>query len=152
MDLSEIMLILHIVGVATWFGANIVQAVTPSLAARQGTEVAAGWYRITEGLSGRIYIPAGILVALTGIGLVLDSDGAYSFGNTFVGIGLGVVIIGALLGSLVFGPGAKKAAAAVETGDQAQIRRAVSRLAGWGLVDTLLLLVAITAMVVKLGV
>jgi hypothetical protein len=151
MDLSEILLILHIVGVATWFGANIVQAVTPSLAARQGAQVAAGWYRITEGLSTRLYIPAGILVALTGIGLVLDSEGAYSFGSTFVGIGLGVVIIGALLGSLVFGPGARKAASAVEAGDQAEVRRTASRLAGWGVVDTLLLLVAITTMVIKLG-
>jgi hypothetical protein len=145
------MLILHIAGVATWFGANIVQAVVPTLAARQGQAVAAGWYRITEGLSGRLYIPAGVLVAITGIVMVLDSDGAYTFGSTFVGIGLGVVIIGALLGSLVFGPGAKKTAAAIEDGDQIQIRRNVSRLATFGFVDTLLLLIAITAMVVKLG-
>ena len=43
MELRDILLVLHIAGAGTWLGANIVKAVAPSMAAKQGPAAAAGW-------------------------------------------------------------------------------------------------------------
>ena len=150
MEYRDVLLVLHIAGAGTWLGTNIVQAVVPGMAARQNAETAAGWYRITSKFN-RIYFPSAILVLLTGILLVLQ-DGAYSFGTTFVTIGFGMIVVGALFGILVFGPGGERAAEAIESGDQSRIRSAVARLATFGTIDTLLLLFTITAMVLRLGI
>jgi hypothetical protein len=149
MTYHQILLVLHIAGAGTWLGANVVQAVVPPIAARSGTTVLAGWYRVTTEMSRRLYMPAAALILITGIALVLDSE-AYGFGSIFVTIGFGMIIIGAILGIVVFGPGGETAAEAVESEDHTRIRSAVSRLTTWGLVDTLLLLFTITAMVIRL--
>jgi len=145
----EILLTLHIAGVGTWLGANVVQAVVPSAAARVSTAALAGWYRVTSMLSRRLYMPAAILILITGILLVLENE-VYSFGSVFVTIGFAMIIIGAVLGVVVFDPGGKAAAEAVESEEPSAIRAAVARVARWGLVDTLLLLFTITAMVLRL--
>jgi hypothetical protein len=149
MAYRNILLILHIAGAGTWLGANVVQAVVPTLAAKRSAEVLAGWYRITSAMSSRLYIPAAVIILITGILLVLESE-AYGFGTLFVTIGFGMIVIGAVLGSLVFGPGGERAAAAVESGDSVAVRGAVARLTRYGLIDTLLLLFTITAMVIRL--
>ncbi|MGH8913929.1 MAG: hypothetical protein ACRDZM_05355, partial [Acidimicrobiia bacterium] len=97
MEPRDILLLLHIAAAGTWLGANLMQAVVPSMAAKQGPETVAGWYRVTGRLAGPIYIPAGIVLLATGIWLVLIND-AYSFSSGFVTIGFAVIIIGALLG------------------------------------------------------
>ena len=94
-------------------------------------------------------MPAGILLGVSGVGLVLQ--GAYDFEDPFVGIGIMVVIIGAVLGPAVLTPSGFKAADAVESGDREGIRRSTGRLARFGALDTLLVLFAMFAMVVKLG-
>jgi hypothetical protein len=147
MELHEVMLVLHIAAVGTWLGANIIQAVVPGLAARQGAEVVAGWYRVTGQLSKRLYMPAAILVLITGIVMVLQHD--ISFGSLFVTIGFATIVISALLGIFVFDPGSKIAAEAVESGDQSRIKAATSRITAFGTVDTLLVLFTITAMVIR---
>jgi hypothetical protein len=150
MELRDILLILHIAGAGAWLGANIVQALAPPLAARQGPAAQAGWYRIAAKLSSRLYMPAAILILITGIWMVLLND-AYGFGTLFVTIGFGMIIVGAILGILVFDRGSEQAATAIEGGDQGAIRSATGRLAGFGVLDTLLLLFTITAMVLRLG-
>ena len=51
MELRDILLVLHIAGAGTWLGANIVQAVAPSMAAKQGPAAAAGWCGSQRGFS-----------------------------------------------------------------------------------------------------
>lgn len=150
LDFRDIMLVVHIAGAGTWLGANVVQAVVPPLAARQGEAVVAGWYRLTSGLSSHLYMPAGITILVTGIFLVLESD-AYGFDSLFVGIGMGMVAVGAVLGIVVFGPGGQRTAEALESGDTAQARSAQARIAGFGVLDTVLLLFTFTVMVLRWG-
>jgi hypothetical protein len=95
-------------------------------------------------------MPVGIVVLITGVGMVLIGDD-FSFADAFVGIGFTMVVVGALLGKFVFEPGSKRAAEAVELGDQGAIKAAAGRLAAFGTVDTLLLLITMTAMVLRLG-
>lgn len=149
MTYRDILLVLHIAGAGIWLGANVVQAVVPPAAARLGTAALAGWYRLTSVLARRLYIPAAILILITGVLLVLENE-AYGFGSTFVTIGMAMIVIGAVLGMVVFGPGGDAAADAVESGDESRIRSAVARTTTWGLVDTLLLLFTITVMVLRL--
>lgn len=150
MTYRDILLVLHIAGAGTWLGANVVQAVVPPMAARKSAEVLAGWYRITSAMASRLYVPTAILILITGVLMVLDND-AYGFGSLFVTIGFGMIVVGALLGQFVFGPGGEEAADAVESGDATAIRSAVGRLTRFGMIDTLLLLFTITAMVLRLG-
>ena len=150
MNLADFLLWLHIVGAGTWLGANIVQAVVPPLAAAQGPIVAAGWFRIGRALGIRLYMPAGIIVLLTGIGLVIDSE-VYGFGETFVGIGFATVVIGIILGTVFIDRAAASATDAVESGDAGRIRQAAARLGAWGTLDTLILLFTIYVMVARLG-
>jgi hypothetical protein len=151
MELRDILLVLHIAGAGTWLGANVVQAVVPPLAAKQNPQAAAGWYRVAGALSSRLYMPVSILILATGIWMVLISDDAYSFGSVFVTIGFAAIVVGALLGIFVFGPGSQRAAEALESGDSQAIRAASGRIAGFGLLDTLIILFTITVMVIKLG-
>lgn len=149
MTYRNILLVLHIAGAGTWLGANVVQAVVSPAAARFGKEALAGWFRLTSVLARRLYIPAAILILVTGVLLVLDNE-AYGFGSTFVTIGMAMIVVGAVLGMTVFGPGGDAAAAAVESGDASRIRSAVARITRWGMVDTVLLLATITVMVLRL--
>ena len=150
MELRDILLVLHIAGAGTWLGANIIQAIAPSMTAKQGPQAVAGWYRVAADLGTRLYMPAAILILATGIGMVLGDD-AFSFGSTFVTIGFGMIVVGTLFGIVIFTPGSHRAAEAVESGDQSAIKSASGRLAAFGTVDTLLLLFTITAMVLRLG-
>ena len=149
MEFRDFLLFLHIAGAGSWLGANVVQMLVPRLALIDGDATAAGWMRITGDLSKRLYIPAGVTVLLTGVLLVLVSDGAFTFADRFVGVGFAVGIIGAILGPVVFAPGAEKAAQAIESGDKAETVATTSRLARWGAVDTALVLLAIAVMIMR---
>lgn len=150
MTYRDVLLVLHIAGAGTWLGANVVQALVPPIAARHSAAVLAGWYRITSAMATRLYVPAALLILLTGVLMVLDNE-AYGFGTLFVTIGFGMIVVGALFGQFVFGPGGDAAAEAVESGDGGAIRSRVGRLTRYGVIDTILLLFTITAMVLRLG-
>lgn len=150
MELRDVMLVFHIAAAGAWLGANLMQAVVPTMAAREGAQAAAGWYRVAAGLGTRLYLPASAVLVATGIVMVLGDD-AYTFGSLFVTIGFGMVVVGALLGFFVFDPGSRAVADAIDAGDPSSIRKATSRVAAFGTVDTILLLLTITAMVLRLG-
>lgn len=142
------MLIVHIAAAGAWLGANVIQGLVPGLAARQGVEASAGWFRIAGQLGKRLYMPASILLIVTGSVMVVQDD-SYAFEDLFVVVGFGMIVVGALLGIFVFDPGSKAAAEAVESGDRQRIKAATSRLATFGTIDTLLLLLTVTAMVLR---
>lgn len=148
MELREIMLILHIIGAGTWLGANMVQFAVSRPASLEGPKVAAAWSRMAANMGTKLYMPAGLLVLLSGVVLVVDSD-VYTFGSRFVTIGMAAVIIGAVLGPTVFGPGGHKHAEAVEAGDEATARRIGSRITRFALLDTLVVILAIVVMVLR---
>lgn len=149
MEVREVMVWVHIASAGSWLGANVVQMAVPRMAMAQGTATAAGWFRITAGLARKLYMPVSILLLASGVGLVLNSP-VYTFGHLFVTIGFAVIIIAAVLGAVVFGPGAERAARAIESGDQTAIKAAIGRLAGFGALDTALILVAMMVMILRL--
>ena len=148
MSLRELLLIFHIAGAGVWLGANVLQAVVPRMVANHGTAAVAGWYRVAAKLGNRVYVPASLLILVTGIFLVLQID-AYGFGTRFVTVGFAMIVIGAVLGVVVFERSSTVAADAIEAGDAGLIKRTVAKLAGFGALDTLLLLLTIAAMVTR---
>lgn len=141
------LLALHITAVAAWLGANIVQLVLSPRFAGGPAEVAAAWTRQVLWLGERYYNVVGGVVLVTGVALVLD--GGWSWGAGFVSVGITVVILGALLGVLGFGPLAKARLAALASGDDAGAERAHRRTMRLALVDTALVVTAVLAMVDK---
>lgn len=148
MSVRELLLILHIAGAGVWLGANVLQAVVPRMAADHGTAAVAGWYRVAAKLGNRVYVPVSVLILVTGIFLVLQID-AYGFGTRFVTVGLGMIVIGAVLGVVVFERTSNVVAEAIEAGDEGTVKAAVAKVAGFGALDTALLLLTIAAMVTR---
>ncbi len=146
----NILLVIHIAAVGAWFGANIVQAIVPGLIGPESA-AASAWFRVTEKMAKSLYIPAGVTILVTGILLVLNSE-VYGFGTMFVSIGFLAVIVGAVLGSVVFGPRSRAIADALDSGDVTLANRLRANTGGFGVLDTLIVLFTIFAMVAKLGV
>lgn len=141
---------LHILGGATWFGTNVAQAVIGPRMMRDGA-AAPVWLRQVEKASGPIYGSAFVVILITGVYLVLGSNGAYSFGLAFVGIGIAVLIIGGALAGLVFGRKTKEMIALYDSGNASGVEPIYKSLGTWGVIDTLLIAIAVLAMVAKWG-
>jgi sugar phosphate permease len=146
---GDILLVIHIAAAGAWFGANVLQAIVPGLLGAV-TPAAASWFRTTEKLSRRFYIPVGVTVLVTGILLVVNSE-AYGFDSVFVSIGFVAVIIGAVLGSTVFGPKSLAIADAIDVGDTDNANKLRGTVGSFGILDTMVVLFTIYAMVAKLG-
>jgi len=147
--MTNVVLWLHIVAAGAWIGTNVVRAVAPPLLADGGPLVKATWARTVAGFSRRIYNPAAVVLLLTGIELVRSLN--YSYGNLFVLIGIGMVIVGGALGGMVFAPSGRSLADAVEAGDDGAVRRLDGKIRTFGILDTVLVLFTVYAMVASLG-
>ena len=145
--MRNVILWLHIGAAGTWLGANMFQVVGGPIIRRAGDAAESAWLRTSVELGKRLYPPAAILVLITGIELV--RRGAWSYGDTFVLIGIAVVVFGAVTGSALIDPWSKKLITALETNDETASLR--TRLNGIGLLDTALVLFTIYVMVAKLG-
>lgn len=141
------LLTIHLTGVAAWLGANLVQLTLSPRFARGPADAALAWTRQTIWLGERYYTAVGAVILVTGVALVLDGD--WSWGAGFVGVGITVVVLGAILGVLAFGPLAKKRAAALESGDRAAADAVQRRIIPLAVLDTTLVLVAVLAMTDK---
>lgn len=148
--MTRLLLIVHIASAAIWLGGNFTQGVLAPHFARADATAAAAWHLGTVKMLRFLYMPAAILILITGILMVAGST-VYGFGTPFVSIGFLVVIVGVVLGMAFFGPLARKAAGFYESGDTAAVRPIESRIAVLGVVDTLLVLLAVVVMVIKLG-
>jgi hypothetical protein len=142
-----LLLVVHIIGVGCWLGANVVQLLLSPRLARSSPEVASAWTRQIMWLAERYYVVVGVAIGITGVLLVLDGDWSWSSG--FIWVGIGVLVIGAVLGVAVFGPLARTRVEALDSGDRAAADAAQRRIVPFGIVDTALVVVAIAAMVHK---
>lgn len=145
----DILLVIHISAVGAWLGANILQALVPGMIGPESA-AASAWFRVTEKMSGRFYIPVGVTVLVSGVLLVLNSD-VYGFGSVFVSIGFVAIVVGAVLGSVVFGPKSTAIADALDSGNVALANKLRMATGRFGVLDTLILVFTIYAMVSKLG-
>jgi uncharacterized membrane protein len=148
--LRNIALWLHILGAGTWLGANIVQGMVGSRMTAGDAATSTRWLEAVNKMSGRLYGAASAAILLTGVYLVVAND-RYSFGSVFVGVGFVVLLIGGALAGLVFTPQTKKAIALFAAEKKAEGAALMNRIGLVGIVDTVLVAVAVLAMVAKWG-
>jgi hypothetical protein len=139
---------LHIIGASMWFGTNVAQMLIGPKLVNGGAGLP--WLKAVDKASGPIYGSASVLILATGIYLVLSND-AFSFGSTFVGIGIAVVIIGGAMAGLVFNRKTRQAIGLFESGDTAKAMPVYKSIGSWAVLDTALVAFAILAMVSKWG-
>jgi uncharacterized membrane protein len=149
-SLYELLLFLHVLAAAAWYGAALLLLVIVELAARVGDRAAVltlGEYE--DRLASLLFIPAALVVLASGIALVFD--GPWSWGEDgWVIAGLVTFAVIFVLGIAVIVPAGKKlkklaASAAAESALDAQIRT----LRTLSIVDVALLTVATFFMTVK---
>lgn len=149
--MTQFLLLLHILGAATWLGANVALLFLGRRYSTTTGQVAAAHWRSSGAMGKLVQTPAAIVILITGIALIVTGDGGVGFGSTFVSIGFAVVIIGAILGMVVFGPKSEQAATLHEAGNTKEAATVVSRLFASATLDTALVVLAIAAMVGKWG-
>jgi hypothetical protein len=145
------LLVIHIVGVALWLGANGVQAFLSPRVAKAPADARLWWVQSQEHMAKVLYSVAGAAILVTGVWMVLLESTPWEFSDAFVSVGIAAVVIGGVLGIVVFGPGARQIGSAIESGDEAEEKTMSNRLAGFGVLDTLIVVVTIVAMVGKWG-
>jgi len=145
----DVVLLIHVLAAATWFGANVTQIVVTPRMDRVGGAPAAEWMRSTVTMGTRLYSPAAVVALITGFFVALDRD--YSFGSFFISLGFLTVVVGAVVGFRVLGPVGDERAAAYEEGDQTRIDALGTKLRMWGAIDMALLTITIASMVMTWG-
>lgn len=144
------LLFLHVVGAAAWIGAALKETLEkPLLRGGEPTHHAA-WLRSQNKLANRLYIPAAVIVLITGILMVVDNE-AVGFGTPFVSVGFFMVIFGAAVGGGLLGKRAEEAAAHLDRGDVAAAAAVEAKARPFELLDIALLGVTVAAMVWKWG-
>ncbi len=144
--MRTLLLSVHIVCVAAWLGGNFTQMFLMRGFSAGDSALAAAWFRGSAAMAKVYYSIAGVLLIATGVGLVLDND-AWSFGSGFVTVGFVAVIIGAVTGVTFFGPRAERAVTEFESGRIDEGRKSASSIGTMALVDTVIVLIALVAMV-----
>lgn len=149
MSKFEIFKFLHVTAAIIWVGGGILAAIFTERAKKAEPAHTLGIARDMEYVALRVFNPTSILTLVFGVLMVLEAD-AIEFGQTWIIMGIGGVVISAILGMGYLGPQAKKLVAELTAGDAAAGPRlnAISRVAQ---VDLVILLVVVWAMVAKPG-
>lgn len=153
MTLREWLLFLHIAFAVGWVGGEIMLQVLGFRASRaDDPQETVGFLRQAEFVARYFFNFTGILTAIFGIWLVIDSD-FIGFDEAWISFALTVVIISAVLGMAFYAPQARKALAiADERGpEDPEFGKRLQRIVVVSQIETLLLLAVVWAMVFKPG-
>lgn len=146
--MRDLLLFLHIVGVAGWLGGGVYATYTYSTLARMEPEAAGPAFQRLKKLEDRFFGPVSGLVLLSGIGLVLVSE-AFGWGDGFVIIGLVAFVLAAIINATFGRRNTERLIEASSSGSGVdQALRTWQRGSVW---DYVILGVVIWAMVTKLG-
>jgi hypothetical protein len=153
MSWYELLLFLHVLAIATWFGsgAAIMVLATRALPAGGATfgtfAINAGWW------AGRAHPASGVVLLLTGFGLVGDSD-VWEFGDTWVILGLIGLVLAMGVGGALIG----RTAGELEKGLKAsggsltpELNGIAERVILYARIELVVLVLAIADMVAKPG-
>jgi uncharacterized membrane protein len=148
MPMRDVLLFLHIVGVAGWLGGGLYSVYAYSTVARLETAAAGPAVESLQKRDDWFFGLASILVLLSGIGLVLTSE-AFGWGDTFVLIGLGAFVLSGIINAIIGKRNNESLAEASSSGSRViEALRSWQRGSAW---DFVILFVVIWAMITKIG-
>lgn len=141
------LLFFHILGAAGWIGGGLYGWFTTTQIVKSGSTSGRALATLA-GTADRYFGPVALLTLLTGIALVWTQD-PWGWNDAFVLIGIGVFVFSAIYQPLVSSKSEKQLLDAIESGsDTSAAMRTTHRVLA---VDLAVVLVALWAMVVKLG-
>lgn len=152
MSWYETLLTLHILAAAVWLGSSLAILAIGRHALAAGTGpfstyvVHAGWW------GGRAHPAAGVVILLTGMGLVAEGD--WSAGDLWIVVGILGVLTGFAVGGALIGRTAGQLVGKVQGGDgrlQESDRPTAQRLLRFTAVEVAAIVVVVAAMVFKPG-
>ncbi len=148
--MRDILLIVHIISIALWLGGSIMNGVINMNVMKQNSlDGSLALARAEAKLGLTFYMPMSILAFVTGIALVVTSDGVFSMGDPWVSFGMLTVIVAAVLGPVKLQPLTDKMIAQYEAGDLAAGTAAGMEIGKWSTITTALLVISTILMVVK---
>ena len=152
--MRDTLLTIHILASGVWIGTNVMGfVVNPQINPKASAIASDHWHRTVVGFKNYLYIPAYLIVLITGVLLVTAvDDSPYELSDTFVLIGFLAVLVGAVLGMIYFPRQGRKAGAAYDAGDMPAAASVEQKIAIFSLVDMVVIVVAVVAMVSTWGV
>lgn len=149
MTTREVLLSIHIAMGACWLGADIVQHLYRKHWAGESLEGQRAWMRMIESMHARYYAVVAVLILLSGIGLVQESNWSWSSG--FIWIGIATIVLGGALGGGRLGPLSKQRLAALDANDTETAAGVAKRMLPIEIALTSFVLITVVAMVTKWG-
>ena len=150
----RLLVLVHILAAIAWVGGGLVNHLAVRQARVDGGPVAADRQIVSLGWMERyIYIPAPVLVLLSGLAMVIVSDG-WSFSQMWVYLALALFTVSAVLGGAVGGR-LEKRMAELRANDQVDgpaYREVLRRTLGNNWVELAILVALVALMVYKPGV
>jgi uncharacterized membrane protein len=152
MTFYEVLVFVHVLGVVVWVGGSIglhlfaVRAVRSTDPAR-----VAGFSADAEWIGLRVFMPASLVVLIAGIWAAVDGD--WDFGNAWISIGFAAFLVSFFLGMAFLGPESERIKALVaERGlTDPEVARRTGRILMLSRIELVILIVAVWAMVTKIG-
>lgn len=145
--MRDLLVFLHVLGAAGWIGGGLYSYFIVPRLAKQGPE-SATTVRTISGLADKYFGPVAGLVLLSGIGLVMTSD-AYGWSEPFIWVGIGVFVISAIWQPLFASKVEERLIGSLSGGGD--VPGAVAAWQKAGLFDIVIVVIALWAMVVRLG-
>ena len=152
MSWYELLLSLHILAIATWFGSGLAITAMSFMALRTGPESFASVFVPSGKWAGRAHPAAGVVLLLTGFGLVGESD-VIEFGDTWVILGLVGLIAAMGVGGALIGRTADGMAKRIEGGAMTaeELSGGARQLLLYTRIELVILLLVVVDMVAKPG-
>ena len=152
MTLYELLLTLHVLAIATWFGSGLAITVMSLLALKSGTGPFSSIAVNATAWAGRAHPAAGVLLLLTGSGMVADAG--ISFGEPWILIALAGLVAAMGVGGALIGRTSVGIVDSIATNGgtlpEAQ-RPAADRLLLYTRIELVILAIVIVDMVAKPG-
>jgi hypothetical protein len=142
----DVVLWIHITAVVVAFGALFAYPLFLSVNARAPIAERANFHRLQIAFSKRITGPVIVLILAAGIYLASD---AHLWSQSWVGAGLGLLIVIAGLGATVLRKGEERLLALAEAGDERGYGGVLRTVMGWTALTIVLIAVTIFLMAVK---
>jgi uncharacterized membrane protein len=144
----------HVLSAVVWVGgACTLQAFAIRISASGDGLRMATFAKDAEYVGNRIFLPSSIILLVSGIFTIHESSGAWSYDQTWVQIGLAMILASIAIGAGFLGPEAGRIARAIDqhgpSSDQA--RHHINRLFLVSRFELVLLLLVVFDMVVKPG-
>jgi uncharacterized membrane protein len=144
----------HVLAAVVWVGGACVVQVYALLALRTNDPVrVAAFAGDTEFVGTRIFIPASLILLVSGLFTVHASGGAWSYSQGWVQFGLAIVVLSIVVGAGYLGPESGRIARATEAHGvaSAEVQARIRRIFLVSRIELVLLLCVIFDMVVKPG-